>query len=85
MNWTEEKCLSCKKPFLMSFDEKRQFAKGWCPKCIDPRVRHIRAKIVMGFYDIESITIETASKLVESELKKLERRRYPRVDFCKKE
>ena len=78
MNWTEEKCLDCKQPFLMSFDEKKQFAKGWCSKCISPQVRHIRAKIVMGFYDIESIDIETANKLVEKDLKTMERRHYPR-------
>ena len=68
MNFVETKCKSCKQKMLMSYDEKRQFGYGYCWKCIDPKVRHIRAKIVLGFYDIDSITTEIANKLVEREL-----------------
>ena len=80
-NWTEQKCLSCKEKFLMSICEKEQFGQGWCEKCINPMVQHIRAKIVMGFYDMGSITVETANKLVDSEMKKMERRRHRRIYF----
>ena len=69
-NWTEAKCKSCKETFLMSIDEKQIFAMGWCHKCIDPKVRHIRAKIVMGFYDIDTINAEIVNKFVEKELLK---------------
>lgn len=78
-NWTEQKCFTCKQLFLMSICEKEQFGFGYCQTCIDPNVRHIRAKIVMGYYDIGSITAEVADKLVESELKKMERRKHRRV------
>ena len=68
-NWVESKCLSCKEPFLMSLDEKQIFGKGWCHKCIDPRKRHLRAKIVMGFFDIDTVNAEIVNKFIEKELK----------------
>jgi len=73
-NWIESKCLDCKEPFLMSIDEKKVFAKSWCHKCIDPKVKHIRAKIIMGYYDIDNITAEIANKIVEKELNETNRR-----------
>ena len=79
-NWTEEKCFTCKKPFLMSIDEKEVFAFGYCQTCIDPRVKHIRAKIVMGFYDIDTINAEIVNKFVEKQVNLMERRKYPRIE-----
>ena len=64
MNIIETKCVKCKEDFLMSIDELRVFGNGICPRCIDPVVRHIRDKIVYGFYDIPSVKEETIIKLV---------------------
>ena len=78
-NAVEIICNSCKKKYLISADELMYFGYGECKDCMNPTVRHIRNKIVMGFYDLPEITYAIANKLVESEVLK-ERRRFPRIE-----
>ena len=68
----------------MSISEKNIFGYGYCDKCMDPQIRHIRAKIVYGFYDIDTVNAEIVNAFVEKELLKTERRRYPRVVYKEK-
>lgn len=67
MNGVKIKCCKCKQEFMISSDELMIFENGICHKCIDPRVRHIRNKIVYGFYDLPEITDEIVAKLVDKE------------------
>ena len=83
-NFVSSNCYECKREFLMSISEKSIFGYGYCDRCLDPRVKHIRAKIVMGYYDIDTINAEIVNKFVEKELLKSERRRYPRVVYKEK-
>lgn len=69
-NWITAKCYDCKKEFLMSIDEKQMFGYGYCHICMNPKVRHIRAKIVMGFYDIDTVNAEVVNRFIEKELQK---------------
>ena len=93
-NFVESKCYDCGKKFLMSISEKEVFGNGYCQSCMDETVRHIRFKVVSGFYNLPEITQEiandivekelkfldlNANKLVDSEIKKFERRRSPRI------
>lgn len=75
-NWTEEICCKCKEPFLMSICEKEVFENGVCSNCIDPFIRYIRNKVVMGYYDLPEVVNATVDSVL---IKEFERRKYPRI------